>query len=90
MKRTENPLVSVIILYHKRATTILETLDSVARQDYPNREVILVDNHSEDNLKELTLPFCDPADRTFSKQRSNGRAQCRNPGGTRRNIGVSR
>jgi len=57
VKRTENPLVSVIILYYKRATTILETLDSVARQDYPNREVILVDNHSEDNLKELIAPY---------------------------------
>ena len=50
VKRTENPLVSVIILYHKRATTILETLDSVARQDYANREeegVLLVPKAGE-------------------------------------------
>lgn len=48
-----SPLVSVIILYYKRCETIQETLDSVQRQDYPNREIILIDNHSEDALKEL-------------------------------------
>jgi GT2 family glycosyltransferase len=44
------PLVSVVILYYKRRDTIEESLDSVLRQDYPNREIILVDNHSEDDV----------------------------------------
>jgi len=48
-----SPLVSVIILYYKRRETIEETLDSVQRQDYPNCEVIVVDNHSEDDLSDL-------------------------------------
>lgn len=47
------PLVSVIILYYKRTETIREVLDSVQRQDYLNREVIVIDNHSQDNLKQV-------------------------------------
>ena len=48
-----SPLVSVIVVYYKRRETIEETLDSIRRQDYPNREIIVVDNHSEDGLKEF-------------------------------------
>ena len=47
------PLVSVVIVYYKRRDTIKETLDSVLSQDYTNREVIIVDNHSEDDIKEV-------------------------------------
>ena len=47
------PIISVIILYYKRAETIRETLDSVLRQDLARFEVIVVDNHSEDGLAEL-------------------------------------
>jgi GT2 family glycosyltransferase len=47
------PLVSVIILYYKRRETIAETVESVLRQDYPNREILLIDNHSQDGLREL-------------------------------------
>lgn len=49
----DTPVVSVIILYYKRAETIRETLDSVLQQDFPHFEVIVVDNHSEDGLAEL-------------------------------------
>jgi len=44
------PLISVVILYYKRRETIEESLDSVIQQDYSNREIIVVDNHSEDDL----------------------------------------
>jgi glycosyltransferase involved in cell wall biosynthesis len=50
---TNSPLVSVIILYYKRRETIQETLRSVLVQDYPNREIILIDNCSNDDLKEV-------------------------------------
>ena len=46
------PLISIVILYYKRRETIAESIESVLRQDYPNREVIVVDNHSEDGLKQ--------------------------------------
>jgi GT2 family glycosyltransferase len=43
------PLVSVIILNYKRRDALKLALDSVLRQEYPNREIIVVDNHSEDD-----------------------------------------
>lgn len=54
---TERPLVTVVILYYKRSSTIRETIHSVIRQDYPYREIILVDNHSQDDLKSVIEPF---------------------------------
>ncbi|MGA7635838.1 MAG: glycosyltransferase family A protein, partial [Candidatus Acidiferrales bacterium] len=43
--------VSVVILYYKRRETIEESVDSVRAQDYPNVELIVVDNHSDDDIK---------------------------------------
>jgi hypothetical protein len=53
MQSADSPLVSVIVLYYKRRETIEKCLDSVFRQDYAHREVIVVDNHSEDDLREI-------------------------------------
>jgi GT2 family glycosyltransferase len=47
---TNTPLVSVIILNYKRREELGRTLDSVVCQDYPNREIIVVDNHSEEDI----------------------------------------
>lgn len=47
------PKVSVVIVYYKRRDTIEETLDSVLQQDYKNREIVVVDNHSDDGVREL-------------------------------------
>lgn len=53
IRSTNDPLVSVIILYYKRRETIQETLQSVLRQDYLDLEIILVDNHSNDGVQEI-------------------------------------
>lgn len=44
--------VSVIIPYHKRGEVFERGLDTVLTQEYPDREVIVVDDHSEDGLRE--------------------------------------
>lgn len=44
------PLVSVIILNYKRREALKRTLDSVLEQGYPLKEIIVVDNHSEQDL----------------------------------------
>lgn len=44
-----NPLVSVIIINHNRERELKECLYSVYDQTYENKEVIVVDNGSEDN-----------------------------------------
>lgn len=43
--------VSVIIPYYKRGEVFERGLDSVLAQQYENKEVIVVDNHSEDDLR---------------------------------------
>lgn len=49
----EMPLVSVIILNYKRLEAFKLALDSVLQQEYPNREIIVVDNHSEEDIESL-------------------------------------
>lgn len=44
------PLVSIIVLNYKRLQELKRCLDSIIRQDYPNVEVIVVDNHSEEDV----------------------------------------
>ncbi|MGH9728847.1 MAG: glycosyltransferase family 2 protein [Candidatus Acidiferrales bacterium] len=51
--KSEQPLVSVVILYYKRRETIEESIDSVLAQDYPRVELIVVDNHSEDDIRQV-------------------------------------
>ena len=46
-------LASVIIVTYKRRETLLRSLESVRQQSYANREVIVVDNHSEDGTVEF-------------------------------------
>lgn len=47
------PLVSVVVLNYNRRDALAQTLDSVLRQDYPNREIIIVDNHSEEDIRSV-------------------------------------
>jgi GT2 family glycosyltransferase len=47
------PLVSVIILNYKRLEALARTIDSVLGQDYPLREIIVVDNHSEEDVRNV-------------------------------------
>lgn len=44
--------VSVIIPYFKRGETFERGLDSVLSQKYENKEIIVVDNHSQDDVKQ--------------------------------------
>lgn len=48
---SESPLVSVVILNYKRRDALRRVLDSVRAQEYPNREIILVDNNSGDEIR---------------------------------------
>ena len=52
-RSTSTPLVSVIILNYKRREALGRTLDSVVSQDYLNREIIVVDNHSEEDIRSI-------------------------------------
>jgi len=53
------PLVSVIIPTKNSARTLDKCLKSIQDQTYPNIEIILVDNNSTDNTKEIARKFTD-------------------------------
>lgn len=50
-------LVSVIIPTHNRSDLIIETLESFEKQSYDNLEIIVVDDHSSDNVSEIVESF---------------------------------
>lgn len=47
--------ISVIIPYYKRGEIFERGLDTILSQDYENKEIIVVDNHSEDDLEQRIL-----------------------------------
>ena len=47
------PLVSVVLNTYNRADMLPQSVESVLSQDYPNFEVIIVDDYSEDNTPEV-------------------------------------
>lgn len=49
----KNPLVSVIIPTQNSFKTLEKCLKSVKNQSYKNVEIIVVDNNSTDNTKEI-------------------------------------
>lgn len=53
MKDTNKPLVSVCVITYNSAGTVVETLDSVYAQTYPDLELIISDDCSKDNTVEL-------------------------------------
>jgi glycosyltransferase involved in cell wall biosynthesis len=53
------PEVSIILPTYNRAAYILETIDSVQRQTYPNWELLIVDDGSKDNTIELISKIKD-------------------------------
>ena len=55
------PLVSVIVLSHKRPGSLKQVLDSIKAQSYPNLEIVVVDNRSRmsDEIAELVHSYRD-------------------------------
>jgi len=49
--------VSVVIPVRNAATTVFETLKTIVCQEYPIREILVVDNVSKDNSCEVVLRF---------------------------------
>jgi len=51
------PLVTIITPTYNRADFLVETIESVLAQDYPNIEYIVLDDGSKDNTADIIKPF---------------------------------
>ncbi|WP_246398953.1 glycosyltransferase family 2 protein [Hymenobacter latericoloratus] len=72
MKNSSNPLVSICVTSYNHAQYVLETLDSLWNQNYKPIEIVIVDDHSQDNSDEVIAswvkrhePLCDSAERVL-------------------------
>jgi glycosyltransferase involved in cell wall biosynthesis len=78
---SQSPVVSVIIPAFNCKRFLVETLQSVKMQTYPNYEVIIVDDGSTDGQLELIKEFCDGDSRfRFIRQENAGVSAARNFG----------
>jgi glycosyltransferase involved in cell wall biosynthesis len=72
-----SPFVSVIVCSYNGAKTLAACLESLSKLDYPAFEVILVDDGSTDNTREIAARF--PKVR-YIHQPNHGLSQARNTG----------
>jgi glycosyltransferase involved in cell wall biosynthesis len=60
IESNKDPLVSVIIPTHNRARLVARAIESVLNQTYKHLEIIVVDDASTDNTKEVIAGYDDP------------------------------
>ena len=65
------PLVSVVIPVHNGEKYIKESIDSCLNQDYPNIEVIVVDDKSEDSTLDILREYAERI-RVIPVEKQNG------------------
>ena len=53
------PLVSVVIPAYNRPQTLKIAIDSVLKQTYPNIEIIICDDSSDERVKEMLTPYLE-------------------------------
>lgn len=85
LKLSNKELVSVIIPTYNRADFIIKTLDSVLKQSYRPIEILIVDDGSKDNTKEVVEKWArfhkrDDFNLRYFKQKRAGAPVARNTG----------
>jgi len=81
-KKSNNlrPIVSVIIPTYNRAKCIKRAIGSVLNQTYKNVEIIVVDDGSTDNTKEVLKTFIESKKIKYFYQKNKGPSAARNLG----------
>jgi glycosyltransferase involved in cell wall biosynthesis len=73
----QTPFVSIIVCSYNGAPTLAACLESLAQLNYPNYEVILVDDGSTDNTREIAAEFPNVR---YIHQPNHGLSHARNTG----------
>lgn len=84
--KTEDPLISAIVPSYNKAPYLNETVGSILDQDYPKIEILIVDDGSPDNTKEVveqliesnpnrSIKYCPKPNGGISDARNFGIAQ---------------
>lgn len=76
----EAPLVSAVIPTHNRAELLTRAIRSVQRQTYPSLEIIVVDDASGDQTREVVEKLGDPRIRYIRHDTNRGGSAARNTG----------
>jgi glycosyltransferase involved in cell wall biosynthesis len=79
-KETVCPLVTVIIPTYNRARLLGRAIDSVLAQIFTDFELIIVDDGSVDNTRQLVLGYADQRIRYLRHERNQGANAARNTG----------
>ncbi len=81
------PLVSIIVAAYRRNTSLRTALESLAKQSYPNIEVVLVDDNANEHWNRTVAEIAEEAEAWFShglilvvNEKNLGSAQARNVG----------
>lgn len=80
MRLKEEPLVSAVIPTFNRANFIGHTIKSVLEQSYKNIEIIVVDDASTDNTRDIVRNFSDPRIIYICLDNNSGPSIARNTG----------
>jgi len=75
----ESPRISIVILNYKRLSALQQSIESTLLQTYANREIIVVDNHSEEDVAGLVNGL-DPAIKLIELPDNRGTCGGRNAG----------
>lgn len=74
------PKVSIVIPVYNRFELLQETVETILNQDYPNLELLLVDDNSPDGTGQRLSEFSDPRIRIYLNSKSLGAGATRNVG----------
>lgn len=75
-----SPLVSVVVPTYNRPGMLEEAIGSVVRQTYDNLEILVVDDASETDTREVVEGFGDPRIRYVRREENRGHAAALNTG----------
>lgn len=73
-------IISIVMVTYNRAHTLPRAIDSVLAQDFQNWELVIVDDGSTDNTREVLAGYADSRIKTVFHERNSGVCAAKNTG----------